>query len=339
MKSPLVTVFIPVYNCETYIADSLESILNQTYKNLEVLLVNDGSTDNSVGVIKKYNDSRIRIVNNEENRGIPYTRNVGLREATGEYLVIMDSDDISLPDRIEKQVKHLEANPSLDVVGSNYIKFNDKSERKISSSLKTPEEVKAMLLFFSPLSNPSSAVRMKTVRDNNLTYNEEFFVAQDYDFWAQLSKKGNLAVLPDFLLKYRSGHENITKTSKRDKVEKRKKIINAIHEDLLAFYGIDLTAKEKQVYNEFFSQNFSAIQEVSVIESMIRKLKSWNEDSDAFNKEVFLKVLDDAFLAGLSNQQISIKDKVKLYLSLKENKNGKELLFLVAKHVYYKKKL
>src|SRR5690554_3918162 len=133
MNNPLVTVFIPVYNCENFIDECLKSILNQTYKNIEVLLVDDGSTDNSVEKIKKYSDPRIRLIQNERNMGIPYTRNVGLKEAKGKYIAIMDSDDISMPIRIEKQVAYLEQHPEIDAVSSFYIKFDEKSNKKVTT--------------------------------------------------------------------------------------------------------------------------------------------------------------------------------------------------------------
>src|SRR5690625_1414914 len=90
MDYPLVTVFMPVFNAERYISEALESIFNQTYGNLEILLVDDGSTDDSVNIINSYKDTRIRLIQNVRNRGIPYTRNIGLKEAKGKYIVIMD---------------------------------------------------------------------------------------------------------------------------------------------------------------------------------------------------------------------------------------------------------
>src|SRR5690606_28917246 len=114
MREPLVTVFMPVYNSEQYIREALESILNQTYQNLDILLVDDGSTDRSVEIIKSYQDTRIRLIQNEKNMGIPYTRNVGLKEAKGKYIAIMDSDDIAVSNRIERQIQYLETNPHID---------------------------------------------------------------------------------------------------------------------------------------------------------------------------------------------------------------------------------
>ena len=104
---PTVTVFIPVYNREHYISEAIESILTQSFPNFELLLVDDGSTDRSVEVLRSYDDARIRVVCNEHNLGIPQTRNRGLELARGVYIALLDSDDQACPDRLIKQVAFL----------------------------------------------------------------------------------------------------------------------------------------------------------------------------------------------------------------------------------------
>ena len=102
-----ITVFMPVYNSERYLKEAIDSILNQSYKNFELLIINDGSTDSSIDIIKSYNDSRIKLINNDCNKGLPYTRNLGLKLAKGDYIAIMDSDDISYIHRLKKQIEFL----------------------------------------------------------------------------------------------------------------------------------------------------------------------------------------------------------------------------------------
>ena len=114
-----ISVIIAVYNTkEEYLREAIESILSQRYKDFELLIINDGSTNNVEEVVKSYTDERIRYFY-QENKGVAATRNLGLKEARGEYIAIMDSDDISLPERFEKQIKFLEENPEYSVVGSN----------------------------------------------------------------------------------------------------------------------------------------------------------------------------------------------------------------------------
>lgn len=336
MNSPLVSVFIPVYNCQDYIKDSLESIINQTYHNLEIILVDDGSTDDSVKIIQSISDERIRLIQNNENMGIPYTRNVGIKEAKGKYLVIMDSDDISSLDRVEKQVDFLESNPDIDAVGSYYIKFGGRFDRKIKTQFTQPEEIKILLLFFNPIANPSAAMRMKTIIENNLEYNLNYFVAQDYGMWAQLSKVGNISIIPEYLLRYRSGHENITKKSKKEKTEKRIRIINSIHNDLLEHYHFSLNDEELNVFNEFFSYNYGTIKNTDLLVKVINKLIQWNQVNGTFDHKLFIKVLEHSTIVGLSNQQISLKHKLQLYKKLVSIRGFKEILFISIKHLVYK---
>jgi glycosyltransferase involved in cell wall biosynthesis len=336
METPLVSVFMPVYNSEQYIAEALESILNQTYKNLEIILVDDGSTDKSVEIIKNYNDKRIKLIQNEKNMGIPYTRNVGLNNATGKYMAIMDSDDISLPNRIEKQVQYLEVHPDIDVVGSYYYKFNNKKTREIRLPYIHPHEIDIILMFYSPLSNPSSMVRLETVRKHQLKYNLNYFVAQDYGFWVEIAKHGGkIAVIPEFLLKYRTGHENITKKSHQKKVERRKKVIQSIHSDILSHYNIHLTNEELKVYSEFFSYNYWTIDDTENLLKVVEKLKNWAHTSKIFDKQLFMNILDDSIVKGISNQGISLSKKRKLFNQLVTNKSIKSLMYILIKHVYY----
>lgn len=114
----MVTVFIPCYNAGRFISETIDSILVQTYQDFEILIIDDGSTDNSSEILNQYaeKDERIRILKNKRNRGIGYTRNRGVREARGKYLAIMDADDISVPSRLEKEVQYLEKHQSVEAV-------------------------------------------------------------------------------------------------------------------------------------------------------------------------------------------------------------------------------
>ncbi|WP_019154269.1 glycosyltransferase family 2 protein [Robertmurraya massiliosenegalensis] len=338
MNSPVATVFIPIYNCESYIKETLDSIINQTYNNLEILLINDGSTDNSIDIINQYDDPRIRLLHNPKNMGIPYTRNVGLKEAKGKYLINMDSDDIAFPERVEKQVSFFESHPDIDAIGSNYVKFSDKSKRKIKAKYTSPMAINIMLLFFDPISNPSSAIRLATLRKYNLSYNEEYFVAQDYEFWSQLSKVGKITITPEFLIAYRTGHDNITKKSNREKNEKRKNLIASLRGGLLAHYGVELNESELKVYNDFFVHSYGVIvEEKELLVQTIIKLKKWNkEQNNILNKELFVQILDYCICIGISNQSITIPKKLSLYSSLVSKGKLKDRLYIVVKHLYYR---
>ena len=117
-KQPAITVFMPVYNAEKYLKEAIDSILNQTFQNFELFIIDDGSTDESVKIIEGYTDWRIRLIHNYGNKGLPYTRNRGLNLARGKYLAIMDADDVSVKNRLEIQYNIMEKRSNLAVISS-----------------------------------------------------------------------------------------------------------------------------------------------------------------------------------------------------------------------------
>ncbi len=119
-KFPRITVIMPVYNCELYIKEAIDSILNQTFTDFEFLIIDDASTDKTVSIIKEYKDFRIQLIEKEGNKGISDSLNYGLKVAKGEYIARMDGDDISLPERFVKQVTFLDSNPDVILCGSNF---------------------------------------------------------------------------------------------------------------------------------------------------------------------------------------------------------------------------
>lgn len=337
MSDPFVTVFMPVYNSGKYLVEAIESILRQTYRNLELLIVDDGSTDHSIEIIETFADPRIRLIKNDQNRGIPFTRNVGLKEARGKYLAIMDSDDISHPERIERQVAYLENHPAIDVVGTFYVQFSENRKKKVAVPFIQPEELKLMLLFYNPIANPSVIMRKETLDKYQLRYDEDYFVAQDYQLWSQLIKVGNICILPEYLLFYRFGHENISKKSNEKKRQQRKKLIDRIHIDLLSYYGIPLDENEVASFNEFFTETYGgSVQSYDDIIQTIEKLKLWNKKTQTFAPYIFTKVLDYCVQFAIEHQKIPIKEKMYLYSSLTDQKSLKNRFEILAKHFYHR---
>lgn len=341
MGLPLVTVFMAVYNAEEYISSSLESILNQSYKNLEILIVDDCSDDESIKIISSYNDPRIKLIKNNENMGIPFTRNIGLSNANGKYMAVMDSDDISYLTRIERQVKYLEENPTIDAIGTYYRIMGNKISRKIKSKFKTPEELSILLLFSSPIANPTSMIRMETIRKNDIIYNNNYFVAQDYDLWCQISKVGKLAILPEVLFKYRKGHLNISKLSKEKKSKQREEIINNIHESVIRYYSIQFNEQDIRNFNQLFSDNpnqGSSNLQWEIISDLYNVLIKFNDKNDKFDEKTYSEVVKSSFVIAISNLQLKGLAKIKLYFHVIKEKRIKSLfcdiLYFILKDGY-----
>ncbi|HAT4149657.1 TPA: glycosyltransferase family 2 protein, partial [Clostridium perfringens] len=277
------TVFMPVYNSERYLRKSIDSILNQSYKNFEFLIINDGSTDSSVDIINSYNDKRIKLINNKENKGIPYTRNLGLELSTGDYIAIMDSDDISYINRLEKQINYLELNPDIDILSSNFDELYNNSIIKSKSNNKNSDVIKIELMFRCCIGNPTVMMRRKTFVDNKINYREECFVAQDYSFWVESIKKCKFYHMKDSLIAYRTGHENITKKSSKNK-QKRKNIIDKIRVRALEYNGFKLNERELYYFNKVFSDpkiNLS-VNDFLEVKKVLKKMVLINSNKNIF---------------------------------------------------------
>ena len=202
MSHPKVTVLMPVYNCEKYLNEAIESVLNQNFRDFEFLIINDGSTDKSVEIINNYKDSRIKLLHNGKNLGISNSRNRGLKLARGKYVVLMDSDDISLPHRIEKQVAYMDKHAEIGICGT-WIESIGIEEGKRWQCPTEHERICFEMLFLCSMAQPSVIMRKDTILSNNLFYDESFTLAGDYDYWTRAAKITRLANIPEVLLSYR----------------------------------------------------------------------------------------------------------------------------------------
>lgn len=204
-RRPKVTVLMAVHNGEDYLQDAIQSILSQTFRDFEFLIVDDGSTDRSREIVQSFRDGRIRLVETGRNIGLPAALNAGLREARGEYIARQDADDRSLPGRLEAQVALLDASPDIHAVGAWFQSIDGQGalfgcNRPAGASPEIAEQLAAGL---NPLAHGSVAFRRETVLDLG-GYDERFWYAQDFDLWLRLVQNGrNLAVVPQDLYQRR----------------------------------------------------------------------------------------------------------------------------------------
>jgi len=204
LNRPLISVIMPVYNSEKYLAKAIESILNQTYRNFEFIIINDGSTDNSFEIIKKYakRDERIILIDRKENKGLVYSLIEGINQARGEFIARMDADDVSLPKRFERQMEYMIKN-NLDVCGS-FIQFLRKGikERIIAFPIKH-NDIKYTLLFVNTFSHPTMMFKREVFQKVN--YSSDYESAEDYKLWCDILLNTDFKVgnVPEVLLYYR----------------------------------------------------------------------------------------------------------------------------------------
>lgn len=219
MKNPRVSVLTPIYNTNPiHLREMIESILNQTFKDFEFLILNDSPDNKEIEkIVLEYakHDKRIKYSKNKKNMGITPSRNKLIKMARGEYLAVFDHDDISVPERLEKEVKYLDENPYVGVV-SGWIKYFDKTD----FLQKYPEkdiDIKIYMSENSFIAHPAAMIRKSVLIDNNIEYEEYYSPAEDYRLWARLMDITHFYNIPEVLLKYRF-HGNNTSQKQADKM-------------------------------------------------------------------------------------------------------------------------
>lgn len=223
-----VTVLMPVYNSKLFLKDAIESILNQTHGNFEFLIINDGSTDESDMIIRSFNDKRIKYINNKINQGIVATLNEGIEISTGKYVARMDSDDISLPTRLAKQIAFLEDNPSYKLCGSKAIAIDHEGKKLYRLNRPTSfENIKVFNFFRNAFIHPT--VMINTALLKNFKYSEEYLYAEDYMLFSQFAMNYKVANLDEPLLQYRVHEESITSKKNIEMVKSELKTLTFLH--------------------------------------------------------------------------------------------------------------
>ena len=219
-----VSVIIPVYGVEKYIAAAVQSVLNQTYKNFELFIIDDGSPDRSVEICQQFTDYRIRIIR-QKNRGLSGARNTGIRHAQGEYLAFLDGDDVWLPNKLEKHIEHLESSPAVGVSFSRSA-FIDEAGNSLGTYLmpKLKEITPHYLLRDNPVGNGSAAVMRREVleairfQDNlhggveDFYFDTQFRRAEDIDCWLRVAIQTHWLIegIPEALTLYRVNSEGLS---------------------------------------------------------------------------------------------------------------------------------
>jgi len=216
MKSvPRVSVIMPVYNAEPFVGQALKSILDQTFRDFELIIVDDGSGDRSREIVHSFHDERIVSIENGRNLGLTASLNVGLEKARGEFIARQDADDLSLPERLEKQVAFLDSHPTVGLVGCALTVINDVGNALTAiPSVVEPLEISAVLSQRNPIAHGTAVIR-RTCLEKTGPYREEFPYAQDYDLWLRIAEIAEVANIPGLLYQWRITRGSITLGKKR----------------------------------------------------------------------------------------------------------------------------
>lgn len=241
--APLISVIMPVYNAEDYIKTAIESILNQTEADYELIIIDDCSDDGTSDIIRSYAniDKRIRIIRNEHNSGIVYSLNCGLKMASGKYIARMDADDYSDITRFEKQIKYLEINSNVVLCGTW---TRNVGANKYEWRIKDNEmQLSIRLLFHTVIAHPTFMIRKSFLDKYHLAYDESYYPAEDYAFLSEIVKHSNIGLVHSELLRYRVHSKQISEVKKSLQKEK----VKEIRQRHAGYLGLSLSQRELDV--------------------------------------------------------------------------------------------
>lgn len=216
---PEVSVVMAAYNSRDTIAEAVGSVLAQSLRDFELIVVDDGSSDGTAGVAASFGDGRVRCVRNRRNLGLPASLNRGLSCARGRYVARMDADDVMLPDRLRVQAEFLSAHSGISIVGSDYVIFKGGAAVGRRRMPVTDDEIRGAALNHSPFCHPTVMARREVFE--RFRYDTRFRCCQDYELWSRVLTEFKAANIPQALLKYRLSENGNTARSLRDMSERR----------------------------------------------------------------------------------------------------------------------
>jgi len=284
-NKPFCSVVMPVYNGAETLKEAIDSVLSQTYENFELIIVNDGSTDNTLNIIKSYTDDRIVIINNEVNQTIVPCLNRGLKESNGKYVIRMDADDICVESRFQKQVLFMEKHPDIGICGSWAKSINLEGDNiGLMKYEKDDNIIKFKMLYECHLLHPAIIIRKEILIENRLAYNPRHYISEDYDLFTRLIDYTKFSNIQEPLLLYRS-----TETSlERETTNKLDEYYSEIKLKLFKNIGIEINKSQLNLYSlicnqSFFSEKDLLLKAIKLLEELINA----NKKSKYFPVEEF----------------------------------------------------
>ncbi len=303
-----ISVVMSVYNGASFLKEAMDSILNQTFKNFEFIIVNDCSKDRTKNILSSYSDSRIKLIENKKNIGLAASLNKAIKLANGIYIARMDDDDIAMPDRFEKQHSFLESHRNIGVLGTAAQWFGDREGfyKPTTENL----ELKYRTFFSCQFRHPSVFLRNKVLQKHHIKYDESFSSAQDYDLWTRLIPYTDFANLPNVLLKYRHHQKQISKQKRKQQLNNTYRIL----ENNLKKLQVSYNSNDISLFYElsFFKFNFSNTKLLSIAE-FFNKVLLANNQIGYFPKKYFASRISEYFYNILRHSKVSQKQKMDLY--------------------------
>ena len=263
-NTPLVSIVLPMYNAGEYIADCIQSILEQTYQNYELIVIDDGSTDNSVAIVESFNDKRIILIRSSHN--YIASLNLGLQRSNGKYIARMDADDIMFPTRLAEQVATMEMHSSIFVCAS-YMEIMESKQITNSGIQSFIPDIKEILLLGNFISHPTTMIRSEYLQKTGLNYNPEYIYAEDYKLWVDIALEGGaFYIIPKPLTKYRISKSQVSSIYSDIQVSTTLRIKNELLQELML---------QNRVYSNEIEQLYSSLSRLNELEILQDEAIFW----------------------------------------------------------------
>lgn len=288
---PKISVLMPIWNTKiAYLKAAIESVLNQTFSDFEFIILNDSPENKELSAfVSTFNDKRIKYVENPQTLGVAasYNRLVGL--ASSEYIAMMNHDDISMPERLQRQYEYLQNHPETALVGTAYKKFGEINRFKVVKNPADDSAIRSLLLFRAPIHHPTVMYRRTLLQENQIRYNEKFISLNDRQLYFDVAKYGKLANMSDMLYKYRF-HKKMTSKVLKNKIKEERKIF---HQMWFDYHDIKLTPAEKHVFDDYVTTGRCRIKDYDTLTAvcdLLEKLNNTNKQKHFLPEAEFAAV-------------------------------------------------
>jgi len=294
MILPRVSVLMPVYNGERFLHEAINSILGQTFADYEFLIINDGSVDKSIDIIKSYSDKRIHLVNNESNLGLVASLNKGFGLARGEFIARMDADDVSRPERLAQQVCFMDDNPLVGVCGS-WVQYLSKADRSVWKLPKESEEIRCWQFHTVGVAHPSVMLRRRFFCEHALRYDPQYRHIEDYELWGRAIRYMKFANIQKVLLDYRISSGQICALHSAEQHE----AIVPLRLQRLRELGIEPTPDLQQLHEMIMNGVLpSGPEQLDQAEQWLIQLESANRETGVYSVQLFSRRLLDIWFSN-----------------------------------------
>lgn len=299
---PKISAVMALYNTpEEYLTKTVQSILNQTFTDFELIVIDDSLNDNRA-FFDEFKDNRIKYFHYDVKNGPGRARNIGIEKSKGEYIAIVDSDDVYVPTRFELQNKFLDENSDISLVGGA---FKYSNNGKIPPVIETNDDIRVFMLFNAPIANPIATFRKNVFVENNLIFPEEAKFGEDYELWINaMFANVKMVNLKDILMTYTRRPGQLT----RAKSDFQTDSLKDIYKRILLRFGLEATREELDLHYNIYAQKFSNVT-TEQVENWFTKIIEQNKKSQMFNETKLVELKNQKLnqIKNFKNRLLKIK--------------------------------